>query len=90
MTTEYEKNEEYDPESRPEKFSKPRTIPSKWDVSAFQSQITASQNENLEQQSEEKQPVETADAEQDAPDWKPDPFPEPRTIPGKWDTSSLV
>jgi hypothetical protein len=90
MTTEYEKNEEYDPKSLPDPFSKPRTIPSKWDVSAFQSQITTSQNDELEQQSEEPDPVETAGDEQPTAEWEPDPFPEPRTIPGKWDTSSLV
>ena len=89
MTTEHENNEEYGPKSRPESFSKPRTIPSKWDVSAFRSQITTTQDNNLEQPSEENHPVESDDAEQAATDWKPDPFPEPRTIPGKWDTSSL-
>lgn len=89
MTTEYEMNEEYGPKSRPEPFSKPRTIPSKWDVSAFPSQITASQDNHLEQPSEDKHPVEDDDAEQAEPEWKPDPFPEPRTIPGKWDTSNL-
>ena len=89
MTTEHEMNEEYGPKSRPEPFSKPRTIPTKWDVSAFPSQITASQDNHLEQPSEEKHPDEDDDAEQAEPEWKPDPFPEPRTIPGKWDTSNL-
>ncbi|MFC1923467.1 hypothetical protein ACFLY4_09295 [Chloroflexota bacterium] len=87
MTIKSEMNEKYDPKSQPESFSKPRTIPSKWDVSAFQSQITASQTNELEQQSEVPDPVET---EQPDPEWEPDPFPKPRTIPGNWDTSSLV
>ena len=89
MTTENEMNEEYGPKSRPEPFSKPRTIPTKWDVSAFPSQITAPKDKNLEQSSEEKPPDESDDAEQEVSDWKTDPFPEPRTIPGKWDTSNL-
>lgn len=89
MTTDYEMNQEQDPKSKPESFSKPRTIPSKWDVSAFLSQITTSQKDNLEQQTEVQQPIETAGTEQAAPDLKPDPFPEPRTIPGNWDISSL-
>jgi hypothetical protein len=89
MTTENEMYEEYDPKSRPESFSKPRTIPSKWDVSAFSSQLTDSQDSSLEQQSEAQNTDETTDDEQVEHDWNPDPFPEPRTIPGKWDTSNL-
>lgn len=89
MTTEFEKSEEqaHDPQS--ESFLEPRTIPKKWDVSAFDSYSTPSRNGNSAESTDSTDPDETYTTEV-GPDSVLDPFPQPRTVPGNWDVSDLV
>ena len=70
-------------------FYEPRTIPKKWDVSAFVSRGTTAGKEDAEQPAESLEQPETDNSEEDNANWKPDPFPQPRTVPGKWDVSDL-
>lgn len=90
MTTEIDKSEEQSHKPQSETFLEPRTIPKKWDVSAFISHLTPSRKENADQPAESAKPVETYIVEDDESDITLDPFPQPRTIPGKWDVSDLV
>jgi hypothetical protein len=90
MTTEFEKSGEQSHSPQSESFLEPRTIPKKWDVSAFVSHLTPSRKENADQSEESTKPVETYTIEGDESDVTLDPFPQPRTIPGKWDVSNLV
>lgn len=83
------KDNEKDPKSQPDSFSKPRTIPSNWDVSAFSLQVNSSHDHGFEEPLESELPEESAAADETAQDWSPEPFPKPRTIPGNWDTSNL-
>jgi hypothetical protein len=89
MNTEFDKDVKYDPKPQPDSFKKPRTIPSNWDVSAFSTQIPETQKNGIEQQSDGQQVDEPEEGQQSSEEWNPEPFPEPRTIPGKWDTSNL-
>lgn len=90
MTTEFEKSGEQDHNPQSESFLEPRTIPKKWDVSAFVSHSTPSQNGNTDQSTDAANPVEANIVEESGSDTTLDPFPQPRTIPGKWDVSDLV
>ena len=90
MSTELEKSGEQSHKSQSESFFEPRTIPKKWDVSAFESHTTPSQNGNTDQPIESADPVEANTVEDSGSDAPLDPFPQPRTIPGKWDVSDLV
>ncbi len=90
MTTEFENSGEQSHKPQSESFLEPRTIPKKWDVSAFISHLTPDRKENADQPAESANPVETHTVEDDGSDVALDPFPQPRTIPGKWDVSDLV
>jgi hypothetical protein len=90
MTTEFEKSGEQSHKPQSDSFLEPRTIPKKWDVSAFVSHLTSSQKQNADQPDESANPVETDTVEDSGSDVVLDPFPQPRTIPGKWDVSDLV
>jgi hypothetical protein len=90
MTTEFEKSGEQSHKPQSDSFLEPRTIPKKWDVSAFVSHLTSSRKENADQPDESANPVEIDTVEDDESDVALDPFPQPRTIPGKWDVSDLV
>lgn len=85
-------NEEYSresKESRNDSFYEPRTIPRKWDVSAFVSRTTSARkgtDEQLTDPIEQPEPGSTVD---EGANWNPNPFPQPRTIPGKWDVSDM-
>jgi hypothetical protein len=89
MTTEFENSREQAHESHSESFYEPRTIPKKWDVSAFDSHSIPSRNGNTDQTSESANLIETFPVEDSGSDATLDPFPQPRTIPGKWDVSDL-
>ncbi len=90
MTTEFEKSGEQSHKPQSESSLEPRTIPKKWDVSAFVSRLALSQKENADQSVEPIDPVETNTLEDGGSDPLFDPFPQPRTIPGNWDVSDLV
>jgi hypothetical protein len=90
MTTEFEKSGEPAHESQSESFFEPRTIPKKWDVSAFDSHLTPSRNGNPDQTSETTDPDDTYTVEESESEAVLDPFPQPRTVPGNWDVSDLT
>jgi hypothetical protein len=70
-------------------FYEPRTIPQKWDVSAFAVPTSSDQNDTGEQSAEPVELSKPENSEDDSTNWSPDPFPQPRTIPGKWDVSDM-
>jgi hypothetical protein len=76
-------------ESRNGSFYEPRTIPKKWDVSAFVSRTTSALKGTDEQPTEPIEKLESGSTEDVGANWNPDPFPQPRTIPGKWDVSDM-
>jgi len=90
MTTELEKSGAQSHTPHSETFLEPRTIPKKWDVSAFVSHLTPSRKEDADQPDESANPVDTHTVEDNESDVVLDPFPQPRTIPGKWDVSDLA
>jgi hypothetical protein len=90
MTTNFEKSGEQSHKPQSESFFEPRTIPKKWDVSAFESHTTPSQHGNTDQPIESADLVEANTVEDSGSDVTLDPFPQPRTIPGKWDVSDLI
>ena len=90
MTTEFKNSGEEAPQPPSESFKEPRTIPKKWDVSAFNTHSRPARNENADQSVEPIDPVETNTLEDGGSDPLFDPFPQPRTIPGNWDVSDLV
>jgi len=90
MTTEFDKSEERASQPNSASFMEPRTIPKKWDVSAFKTHSTPARDENIDQPVEPSDPVETNTLEDDGSDALFDPFPQPRTVPGNWDVSNLV
>jgi hypothetical protein len=90
MTTEFEKSGEQAHKPQSESFFEPRTIPKKWDVSAFVSHSTPSREGNTDQPKESIDPVEANIVEDSESESTLDSFPQPRTIPGKWDVSDLV
>jgi hypothetical protein len=89
MTTKSEMSQPPDRAWQPEKFSEPRTFPEKWDFSAFDSPVIPSRDGH--HQLPEGQPGSPEVAEEDSlAGWQPDPFPEPRTFPSKWDLSGMA
>ena len=70
-------------------FYEPRTIPKKWDVSAFVSHGTKAGKGNAEQPAEPMNQPESELPDEDIATRNPEPFPQPRTVPGKWDVSNL-
>ena len=70
-------------------FYEPRTIPKKWDVSAFVSHGKPTR-EGTEEVASEPADLTQPDFEvDDSPQSSPEPFPQPRTIPGNWDVSGM-
>ena len=95
MTTETELSENPARAWQPEKFANLRTVPEKWELSAFDSPAAARQRPAPSSDSgsphlSEEEPFGRDMGEGDPDDWNPDPFPEPRTFPSKWDLSGLV
>lgn len=75
------------PAWRPASFPRPGTYPQKWDLSSFETPNVPAKNDRLPQAS----PANEADlSTTDGADWKPEPFPEPRTYPSNWDLSELA
>ena len=88
MTIDYDG--ELDPKPSSEPVMEPRTIPKKWDVSAFNAQETSSRDEPADKPDEPKAPDSTGTYEDDGAEANFDPFPQPRTVPGNWDVSDLI
>lgn len=63
-----------------------RTYPEKWDVSTFQ---RPTRSENNDHPPKVRSAFEVS-ARHNLADWQPEAFPEPRTIPTKWDVSGLT
>ena len=76
-------------ESSSGSFYEPRTIPKKWDVSAFVSRGTSTSKGEAEQPAEPINPTESGKEDEQQTNWNPNPFPQPRTIPGNWDVSGM-
>lgn len=72
-----------------ESFYEPRTIPEKWDVSAFVSHGRPAQKGAGEIPAEPGVPAQPDFPEDESSKTSPDPFPKPRTIPGNWDVSGM-
>lgn len=90
MTREIKFEGGQDPQPSSESFMEPRTIPKKWDVSAFKLPETSSGSGSAGQ-SDESDTSESADTyEGDGMETTLDPFPQPRTVPGNWDVSDLI
>jgi hypothetical protein len=70
-------------------FDEPRTIPKKWDVSAFVSRETSARKGAEDQPAEPNNPQNSGIEDDQQSDWRPNPFPQPRTIPGNWDVSGM-
>jgi hypothetical protein len=70
-------------------FYEPRTIPKKWDVSAFVSRGISASKGAAEQPIEPINPPESENEDDQQSNWNPNPFPQPRTIPGNWDVSGM-
>ena len=90
MTREIEFDGEKIPQPSSDSFVEPRTIPKKWDVSAFKSPETASGDDSAGQTSEPDTHDSTDTYEGDGTEATFDPFPQPRTVPGNWDVSDLI
>jgi hypothetical protein len=90
MTREFEYDGEQAPQPSSEAFMEPRTIPKKWDVSAFKSPETSPRDASADQSSESDTPESTSTYEGDETEATFDPFPKPRTVPGNWDVSDLI
>lgn len=70
----------------------PKTYPGKWDLSAFQIPDPRSVNGHLDENPGslvERDSVTAAPHQEDDSNWQPEPFPEPRTFPSRWDMSEL-
>jgi hypothetical protein len=89
MNPEYEDGREEPNETSTGSFYEPRTIPKKWDVSAFVSRGTPAGKEDAEPAEESTDQPDSNDPEEDNSNCSPEPFPQPRTVPGKWDVSDL-
>ncbi|HUV28261.1 MAG TPA: hypothetical protein VMW34_12945 [Anaerolineales bacterium] len=89
MSPEIENHQDLSQKAGADSFYEPRTIPKKWDVSAFVSRGTPAVQGNTGQPTEPVDQSESKGLEDDTANWNPDPFPQPRTIPGKWDVSDL-
>lgn len=70
-------------------FYEPRTIPKKWDVSAFVSHGKPAREGTEEVPSEPAELTPPDFAEDESSKTSPAPFPQPRTIPGNWDVSGM-
>ena len=70
-------------------FNDPRTIPEKWDVSAFVSSKNPNPNGATDSPAEPADEVIKDNQDSSTTSWCPESFPQPRTIPGKWDISGL-
>jgi hypothetical protein len=90
MTTETELSENPARAWQPEKFSEPRTFPEKWDFSAFDSPPAQSSDGGSPHPPAGQSDGSDVAEEESLDGWQPDPFPEPRTFPSKWDLSSLI
>ena len=88
MNPESEETHQDSREKRSGSFYEPRTIPKKWDVSAFVSRGNQATEVGEENPASPGQPEADDSEEKDTP-WNPNPFPQPRTIPGKWDVSGM-
>ena len=88
MNPEYEETHQESQEKRAGSFYEPRTIPKKWDVSASVSRGTQATEVDEEHTESPGQSGVDDSQEKDTP-WNPNPFPQPRTIPGKWDVSGM-
>ncbi|MCJ7536197.1 MAG: hypothetical protein WBD62_05115 [Anaerolineales bacterium] len=89
MNPEKENHQDPSQKAGADSFYEPRTIPKKWDISAFVSRGKPAVQGNTGQPAEPVDPPESDGLEDDTANWNPDPFPQPRTIPGKWDVSDL-
>lgn len=89
MNSEFDAKSNRSPGTEPDSMEEPRTIPRHWDVSAFTSPGIPGRNGYNAQPVESAEQPESGDSEGDNSHWNPDPFPQPRTIPGKWYTSDL-
>ena len=90
MNPEYEDGRVEPKETSTGSFFEPRTIPKKWDVSAFVSRGTTDDAKGkAEQPAESIEQPEADSPEDESTNWNPDPFPQPRTIPGNWDVSDM-
>ncbi len=89
MNPENEERQEEPQETSTGSFYEPRTIPKKWDVSAFVSHSTKAGKEDAEPAEESIEQSESNEPEEDNSSCSPEPFPQPRTVPGKWDVSNL-
>ena len=90
MTREIKFEGGQDPQPSSESFMEPRTIPKKWDVSAFKSPETSSRSGSAGQSGESDTPESADTYEGDETEATLDPFPQPRTVPGNWDVSDLI
>lgn len=86
MSAEVNPQKAQPPAWRPASFAPLRTYPQKWDLSNFETHNVPAKNGPSPQTNpaDEADPSTTGGA-----DWKPEPFPEPRTYPSNWDLSSL-
>jgi hypothetical protein len=89
MNPEIEGHPQDSQEKGSESFFEPRTIPKKWDVSAFVSRANTDSKGAEEAPAEPVEQPDPETTEDEGTSWKPDPFPQPRTIPGKWDVSDM-
>ena len=89
MKPEKEERREESHETSTGSFYEPRTIPKKWDVSAFVSHATTAGKGNAEQPAEQLNQPESELPDEESATRNPEPFPQPRTVPGKWDVSEL-
>ena len=89
MNPEIDPNEEQSQNAAADSFYEPRTIPKNWDVSAIPSRGTPARKGITGHTTEAREPQEIEDLEDSTSITTPDPFPQPRTIPGKWDVSGL-
>lgn len=70
-------------------FNEPRTIPEKWDVSAFIPSKNPNPNGAADSPADTADQVINDNQESSSNSRYRESFPEPRTIPGKWDISGL-
>lgn len=78
------------PQSSSESFLEPRTIPKNWDVSAFESPGTSPSDGSDNPPGEPEPSANAGTYDSDDSEANFDKFPQPRTVPGKWDVSDLI
>jgi hypothetical protein len=88
MKPDFSASTESDPSTAREYFDELRTYPGKWDFSEFKRSAQSTTNGH----STDARPASEAGAPtgDGYADWKPEAFPQPRTMPTKWDLSSLT